>query len=241
MRERIKKIIIAGLIILLVAGGIIFLPQIFGEAVYPLKYEGLVRKYSAQYGLEPALVAAIIYKESGFNPNAGSPAGAAGLMQLMPATAAGIARRMGVGSYNIRDPETNIMFGTNYFAGQMGRYNGNLEAALVGYNGGGGAGDRFIAGGAIPGESDNYRRTVPKIWEAYRALYGPNLDLNVEGGPPPSEGAPTPAPSPAAPATTVAQVQPTATIAQTTFFKPPNSLGLWQKVLSGKIFELING
>lgn len=231
MRDTVKKIIVGLLVVLLVAGAVVFLPQIFGETVYPLKYEDIVRKYAGQYGVEPALIAAIIYKESGFNPNAQSPAGATGLMQLMPATAAGLAKRIGVTGYNLRDPDTSIMFGTTHFAGLMGRYKSNVELALAAYNGGGAVGDRLQAGGGgIPGESDNYRRTVPKIWDAYRALYGPNLDMNTSG-------TPTPIPEP----TAIAQLQPTSTIAQTTFFKPPTSVGLWQKVLTGKIFELLNG
>ncbi len=70
-------------------------PDWYLRTRYPLQYEQIIRGYAANYGLDPALLAAVVYVESRFDPNARSDAGALGLMQLLPETAKGIARVSG--------------------------------------------------------------------------------------------------------------------------------------------------
>lgn len=168
-------------LVVAVAIGIIVLPRIFAELRYPLEYDDIIIKEANDHDLDPFLVAAVIYSESRFNPKAGSPVGARGLMQLMPQTAAGIARRLGDTGFTVDklyDPATNVRYGTYHLQGLMGRYDSDVESALVGYNGGGGAGDRYQAGqreGSVPRESLSYVGKVLAAKAAYEELYPARL------------------------------------------------------------------
>lgn len=166
------------LIVVLALGalGVLFFPRIFAELRYPLAYEDIIKREAAAHDLDPFLVAAIVRSESGFNPNVTSPVGARGLMQLMPLTAQGIARRLGESDFTLDklyEPELNIRYGTFHMQGLMGRYNSDLEPAIVAYNGGGGAGDRYRAGerSTVPTESLNYVKKVLAAKQAYEELY----------------------------------------------------------------------
>lgn len=104
-------------------------------------------------GLPLELVLAVIHTESGFYNFAVSPVGAVGLMQVMPATGADLAREIGVGWEGPRmlfDPELNVRLGTRYLAWLHARY-GDWDRALAAYNWGPGRIDRRLArGGAMP-------------------------------------------------------------------------------------------
>jgi soluble lytic murein transglycosylase-like protein len=104
-------------------------------------------------GLDPALLAGLIKQESGFNPNAGSSAGAQGLCQLMPGTARGL------GVTDLHDPVQSIEGGAKYLAQQLKTFNGDVARALAAYNAGPGAVQRY--GGVPPyAETQNYVRAV---------------------------------------------------------------------------------
>jgi Transglycosylase SLT domain len=92
--------------------------------------ETLIQKYANHYGVDPSLVRAVMCNESGFNPNAVSPKGAQGLMQLMPGTAA----LMGVN--NPFDPEQNIAGGVGYLRHCLDSFGHNVPLAVAAYNAG---------------------------------------------------------------------------------------------------------
>ena len=128
-------------------------------------YDAEIKAAARDFGVDEAIVRAIIHAESSFNPMALSHAGAQGLMQLMPAT----ARRFGVAdSY---DANQNIRGGVQYLAWLLKRFNGNLSLAAAGYNAGEGAVDRH--GGVPPyQETQRYVARVGVLADRYRGSIG---------------------------------------------------------------------
>ncbi|MGQ4661259.1 transglycosylase SLT domain-containing protein [Lysobacter sp. F6437] len=125
-------------------------------------YRDEIAAAAAKYGVEEAIVRAIIHAESAFNPNALSRVGAQGLMQLMPAT----ARRFGVS--NAFDAGQNIQGGVEYLAWLLKRFDGNLTFAAAGYNAGEGNVDKY--NGVPPfSETQRYVQRVGVLAERYRA------------------------------------------------------------------------
>jgi soluble lytic murein transglycosylase-like protein len=125
------------------------------------RYDPLIRDAARRYKLDVALLHAVIAVESGYDPNAVSSKGAAGLMQLMPET----AKRYGVG--NVRDPRENIRAGAHYLKDLLALFHHDLRLALAAYNAGEDA--VFRNGKRIPA----YRETaayVPRVMELYRKL-----------------------------------------------------------------------
>ncbi len=104
-------------------------PKAVPKVVTDSSVKEIVSRYATIYGLDESLIYAVIHAESAFNPNAVSPAGARGLMQLMPGTAA----EMGV--TDIFDPTQNIAGGTQYLAKMMELFN-DKQLALAAYNAG---------------------------------------------------------------------------------------------------------
>jgi hypothetical protein len=117
----------------------------------------IVKEAAEKHHVDPALIRAVIEAESGWNASAVSRRGAAGLMQLHPAT----AQRLGV--HDVFNPQQNVDAGARYLRTLLERYNGNLDLALAAYNAGEGAVDRH---GGIPPfrETRNY---VQKVQNAY--------------------------------------------------------------------------
>lgn len=134
-------------------------------------YDALIRSSAARHGVDPALMKAMMHTESAFNPNARSPVGAQGLMQLMPAT----ARRFSVN--NTWSPAENIEGAAKYIAWLMRRFNNNVEFAIAGYNAGEGNVDKY---GGIPPfrETRNY---VKSVLSRYHGLYKHDSSLFVSG------------------------------------------------------------
>ena len=115
--------------------------------VYPLEHYELIEKYSEEYGLDPAMVCALIQAESGFNADATSPKGAKGLMQLMDDTASWIAPQIPIENFNvfrIKEPELNIRLGCWYLGYLNKRFNGDLTLMVAAYNAGSGNIDKWL-------------------------------------------------------------------------------------------------
>ncbi|MFK0089730.1 lytic transglycosylase domain-containing protein [Pseudomonas sp. NPDC090755] len=127
----------------------------------PHSYRREIEAASGRYGVDKALVRAVIHAESAFRPNSISHAGAQGLMQLMPATAARFA---------VDDPfdaRQNIHGGVRYLAWLLKRFNGNQTLALAGYN----AGEASVVeyNGVPPyAETQSYVTLVQSLTERYR-------------------------------------------------------------------------
>lgn len=173
-----------------------------GADLAGLPYFDRIRMAAAENGIDPALIAAIISQESGFDPEAVSSAGAKGLMQILPSTwrllcpgsgCAGLHRPPACGLDCIFNPDANIRAGTRYFAGILGQFDDNIVLAFAAYNAGSATVRRYAgdgstsASGTVTGdlstgslenlppfvETRNYVRRVLAFWVGLK-----------EGGPP---------------------------------------------------------
>jgi soluble lytic murein transglycosylase-like protein len=123
-------------------------------------FDPIIASVSRQYGVEATLVKAVIKAESGFQPNAVSPKGARGLMQLMPGTA------LMHGVRNIHEPFQNIAGGVQHLRMLLDRYSNNVVLALAAYNAGEGYVDQY--GGVPPfEETRNYVHRVLRFRQDY--------------------------------------------------------------------------
>ncbi len=113
---------------------------------YPLAFQEYVAKNAAANNLQESLIYSIIRAESTFSPTALSPAGAVGLMQLMPSTAAAVGK-VGSAAFDanrLTRPETNIRLGARHLKGLLTLHNGNLVLAIASYNAGSGNVGRWL-------------------------------------------------------------------------------------------------
>ncbi|PIE61136.1 MAG: lytic transglycosylase [Desulfobacterales bacterium] len=127
----------------------------------PKIYDPIIQKAATTYGVDQALIKAVIRVESDFNPNALSKKGARGLMQIMPEN----DRSLDIA--NAFDPSQNIMGGTRYLSRLLTRYDRKLALALAAYNAGPTAVDLY---GRIPPyeETQNYVKKVMACYEQYK-------------------------------------------------------------------------
>ena len=112
-------------------------PRRAWELLFPLEHWDHIKSEAARRKLDPYLIAGLIRQESRFDRDAVSSAGALGLMQLMPATARGLARNRRLSSESILTPELNIRLGVQHLAGLFRRFKGEHDKAIAAYNGGG--------------------------------------------------------------------------------------------------------
>ena len=133
------------------------------EVVLPLRHEDIIRQQAADKGLDPALIAGVIYTESRFRDQT-SHAGAKGLMQLLPSTAHDIARKSGGTAFvqgDLANPQVNISYGSFYLRYLLQRYGGNEVLAIAAYNAGEGRVDQWIFDARHKGEAFDRARHIP--------------------------------------------------------------------------------
>jgi hypothetical protein len=126
------------------------------------EFDNIIQQAASEFGVEPALIKAVISVESNGNPKAVSPAGAQGLMQLMPKTAADL------GVTNPFDPVQNIRAGTRYLSQLQTRYQGDLKLTLAAYNWG--MGNLEKKPESLPRETRNYIVQVEKQYQTFQKI-----------------------------------------------------------------------
>jgi soluble lytic murein transglycosylase len=160
------------------------------EITLPLRHEDIIRQQAREKNLDPALIAAVIYAESKFEPHP-SPAGAQGLMQIEPATAYYLAGLSGGVRFTARDlatPQVNVAYGSFYLRYLLDHYGGDVFLALAAYNAGLTNVDAWVARARADGdalttetipfpETREYVRRVLSAQRDYRATYARQLGL----------------------------------------------------------------
>ena len=147
-RRRVSAVVVVALLGVLCAAVVSGLgEQAVREITLPLKHDDIIRQQATDKDLDPALIAAVIYEESRFRDQT-SHAGARGLMQITPDTAAFIARHSGGYRFEQDDlatPQINIAYGSYFLRYLLDHYDGNEGAALAAYNAGIGNVDKWVA------------------------------------------------------------------------------------------------
>jgi soluble lytic murein transglycosylase len=154
-------------------------PAWYERLRYPLRYSEYVRVHAREHGLDPALLAAVIYQESKFQADAQSSSGAIGLMQLTPSTAHGIAIRTGGHKFetsDLYDPEINIRYGAWYLHDLFAKYH-TERLVLAAYNAGQGNVDRWRTNGQPIqfSETRAYVQRVEHLQDVYRRAWAHDL------------------------------------------------------------------
>jgi soluble lytic murein transglycosylase len=154
------------------------------EVTLPLRHDDIIRQQAAEKDVPADLIAAVIYAESKFEDRTSS-AGARGLMQITPETAAVIENLSGGQTFvveDLSDPDLNIRYGTFYLRYLLDHYGGNEVAALAAYNAGQshvdawGGSEVELADIEFP-ETRDYVEEVLSKRDEYRDKYGDELGL----------------------------------------------------------------
>jgi len=167
------------------------MPSWYARHVYPLSHAAEIRAAATRNGLDPALVAAVIYEESRFRDDVSSHQGAVGLMQVLPSTAQEIARQTGGTDWtlgDLADPRVNTLYGSYYLRELLDRYGGSELAAVAAYNAGQGNVDAWLSQARAAGrplrvrdlpfaETRAYVGDVLRLQKIYRRTYGEELGL----------------------------------------------------------------
>ena len=157
----------------------------WGKLLRPYEYREEINFYSNKYNLDPKMVAAVIYVESRFKPEAISPKGATGLMQIMPETAKWAAPQISIEHFSeemLLEPAYNIHLGTWYLSTLLNQFEDSMPAALAAYNGGRNRVKRWLNEGTWDGdletadsipinETREYVERVFKAHSHYERLY----------------------------------------------------------------------
>ena len=170
-KRRWKPRVLLGLVCVI---GILIVGLIGLRVLFPLDYQGEILEWSAVHNLEPAWVASVIRSESRFRPQVVSPAGAVGLMQIMPETGAWIAEQLewiDPGAVQLKDGPTNIALGTWYLRYLLDRFH-EPDTALMAYNAGPTNADRWKSNLelAFP-ETQQYIHRIHQCLPIYRAYF----------------------------------------------------------------------
>jgi len=194
----VRRLLLLGLVVVVAVSALLGLhrglpgwyvqamPAWYARTVYPLEHAALIRETAQRNGLDPALVAAVVYAESGFREAAVSERGAVGLMQVLPSTAEEIAESTGGGPFeaaDLSDPRVNIRYGSHYLRSLLDRYDGDRVQAVAAYHAGARNVDRWAVrvGGpvtvdAIPfADTRDYVREVVALHQLYRRVYDAEL------------------------------------------------------------------
>ena len=184
------RVAIAAVAALLVALAFTALQGASHHRTLPLSDASVIREQAAAKHVDPALIAAVIYAESKFEPRPSS-AGAQGLMQILPDTAYYLAHLSGGSRFTASDlatPSINVAYGTYYLRYLLDHYNGNELLAVAAYNGGLANVDRWAAQASSAGrtltvagipfpETREYVERVLGAQRVYRATYATELGL----------------------------------------------------------------
>lgn len=152
---------------------------------YPVEYQEQIRRYSADNGLDPAYVAAVVLAESSYRTDAVSSVNAQGLMQILPETGEWLSGKFDEEYVEgcLFDPDTNLRYGCWYLGWLMNRYDGDMKCASSAYHQGQGIVDKWLqnpeysADGTtldkIPSDATaTYVNRIMKYYEKYKEIYG---------------------------------------------------------------------
>jgi soluble lytic murein transglycosylase len=167
-------------------------PRLFWEAAYPRAYPDAAQSYGKTFGSPELFVYAIMRKESSYLPFALSSSDARGLLQLIPATADQVAKKLALASYadELFDPDTNLHLGIAYLGGLLHRFQGQEALAAGAYNAGAHAMMRWCdqwSGRPLDefvelityDQAREYIKRVLGIYARYRHLYAQPLELSL--------------------------------------------------------------
>jgi soluble lytic murein transglycosylase len=188
-RDRLVRLVVYGTIVVaiaivgaLIATGRTVVPYV-SEAIYRVQYREEIALAAETYQVNPFLVAAVAKTESGFDPLAVSPAGAVGIMQLMPQTAewiSGLRSWQGGRDPDLNEPADSIQLGTCYLRYLLDTFGGETTVALAAYNAGQGTVQEWVdaAGGAESfalsdirfAETRDFVDRVERYWDLYSRI-----------------------------------------------------------------------
>ncbi len=194
LRLGILGVVLVGIVIaiVLIVTGRTVVPVV-SEQIYPIHYREEIARVAERYDLDPYLVAAVAQTESGYDPEAVSPAGAVGLMQLMPDTAVwvtGLESWQGESDPILTDAADSLELGACYLRYLVAKFDDSTRPALAAYNAGQGTVSQWVeaAGGTdsfdlsdiVFPETQEFVQRVEHYWELYARIY-PDAFADIGG------------------------------------------------------------